>query len=150
MPITATLWIALATLAVIQLLTLKLTIRWVGGGTENAWDNAIAYLVSSGLLIYFPLRWMIAADSLLLTLLAPPALWLAQTVALAAIYEVSRARAALLGIVHALFASAVTFVVGFTTAVVTAYIMYGKIIQDPVAALKFLLRLIGIELPLDA
>jgi hypothetical protein len=48
-----------------------------------------------------------------------------------------------LGVVHTLATAAVTTVLAAAAAIVAAYIMYGRIISDPLILLKIILRLIG-------
>ena len=146
---TTAFWIAMAIVVAIQVVTLKLSVRFIAKDADNAWDNAFAYLLTAGLLIYFPVRWMVASDSFILTLLAGPFCWIAQTIALKTIYEVKLSRAWILGLVHGLISSVVIAGTAFVSGMVAAYIMWGKIVSDPIRAIKLLLRLIGIELPLD-
>ena len=141
------LWLTLGIAALIQVLTMRLTIRLVGRGAENAWDNAIAYVLVTGAALYWPCRWMFESDSFLLTLLAPGLCALVQVAALRTLYQVRTLHAGLIGVLHTTMSSAITAGTAFTAGVVAAYGLYGKIISDPVAALKILLRLIGIELP---
>jgi hypothetical protein len=146
-PVAAAFWIALTTVALISTLGLKLTVRLAAPKADNGWDNAIGYVLVSGLLLYFPVRWMIGSGSWALMLLSPLVVWAVQTAALKLIYEITVFRAWLLGLAHTLLTTTVTTALALATGVVLAYILYGQIISDPVRIIRIILRLIGIELP---
>jgi hypothetical protein len=145
MSLTAAAWITFAAVALIWVLMLKGTVRVVGGGKlDNGWDNAMAYAMVTALLA-IPVSWMFG--SWFLMFLIPPFVWVAQTIAIKVIYEVKPLLAWTIGLVHAVAASFVVGTLTLTAGFVAAYIMYGKIISDPMFLVRLILRLIGIELP---
>lgn len=147
MSLTAAAWITFGLITLVWVLMLRGTVRLVGAGKiDNGWDNALAYALVTGLLA-IPVRWMFTTDSWILTLLIPPFVWAAQTMALKVIYEVRALFALLIGILHAMAASFVVGTMTLTAGLIAAYIMYGKIISDPMFLVRLILRLIGIELP---
>ncbi len=136
---------ALVVVAAIHVLTLRLSVRLVARTADNAWDNALGYLVVTGLL-WYPLSWAYQGGWWWLLAL-PPLFACVLVAALSAIYQVSARRAAALGLVHAALASVVTTAVAVSAGAVAAYVIYGKIIADPRILLRLVLRLIGIEPP---
>lgn len=136
-------WIAATATALCWVLLLRLTIRVFGRGADNGWDNALAYAVAT-VVLFFPARWMIGSRSLLLISLAPALVWAGQIVALKVIYEVKALRALMIGATHTVVTSAVVSTLALATGVVVAYVMYGKIISDPMILIRILLRLIGL------
>jgi hypothetical protein len=143
--LTTAAWITFALVTIIAVLMMKATIPLVARQADNGWDNAVAYVIVSGL-IAAGLGWL-ATQSWMFAAIAPLLSWAAQTLVLRHIYEVRTARAWLVGIVHAFFTTTVVTTVGLTVAFVAAYILYGKIISDPMFLIRLLARLIGIELP---
>lgn len=147
MSLTAAAWITFILVTLVWVLMLRGTVRVLGGGRlDNGWDNALAFGLVTALLA-IPVRWMFQADSWLLTLLIPPFVWVSQTIALKVIYEVKPLLAVAIGIVHGLVSSFVVGTMTLTAGFIAAYIMYGKIISDPMFLVRLILRLIGIELP---
>ncbi|MBI4815278.1 MAG: hypothetical protein HY791_03400 [Deltaproteobacteria bacterium] len=145
----ASLWVTLALFTLISTLLLKTTVRLTAKKSDNGWDNAMTYIALTGVLVAFPIRWMVTSHSLWLMALAPAALWLAQTIALRAIYQVSTTRALLMGMLHSTLTSLVVGLLMFLAGVVVAYLLYGKIISDPLGAILVLLRWLGISLPFE-
>ena len=143
--LTTAAWITLALITIISILMMKATIPLVARKADNGWDNAVAYTLGSGL-IAFILGWF-GLKSWMFAMVAPMLAWTLQTLLLKHVYELRTARAWLVGMVHATFTSAVTTALGLTVAFVVAYILYGKIISDPMFLIRLLLKLIGIELP---
>ena len=142
-------WITLGAVAALHAGLLRLTVPVVAKKADNGWDNAFAYVVVTGLMAYFPMRWMFESDSVLLTFFALPLCWVAQTVTLKTLYETTLVRAWLLGVFHTVVSACVTTALTLIAGVIAAYIMYGKIISDPMRLVRLLLQLIGIELPVD-
>ena len=144
-------WLVLGIAALVGLVyasTLRLTIRMVGRGADNGWDNAVGYLVVTTL-SFVPLQHMLGTRNWLFVATAPLLLWAAQTISLKWIYEVRITHAWLIGLVHGLIS---TFVIGaltFVSGVVAVYVLYGKIVSDPMILIRFILGLLGIELPFD-
>jgi hypothetical protein len=145
MSLTLAAWITFIVVALVWVLMLKGTVRFLGGGKlDNGWDNALAYTMVTALLA-IPVSWMFG--SWFLMLLIPPFVWIAQTIAIKVIYEVKPLLAWTIGLVHAIAASFVVGTLTLTAGFIAAYIMYGKIISDPMFLVRLILRLIGIELP---
>jgi ABC-type spermidine/putrescine transport system permease subunit II len=80
-------------------------------------------------------------------LAAPLVLWLGQVITLRIFYELSLGRAMLLGIVHSMLTGLISTVLALIAGAIAAYVIYGKIISDPLILLRLILRLIGIEPP---
>lgn len=137
-------WIASALAAVIWLLTLRLSVRLMGKELDNGWDNAIGY----GIVSFLALS---TALSLLgggwLAVLGPVILWTVQTGALRFIYEVRTLKAILLGLLHTALFSAAAGGTAVAAGAIAIYLMYGKIISDPMVILKIILRWLGIDWP---
>lgn len=143
--LTTAAWITLALVTIVAILMMKATIPLIAKGSDNGWDNAVAYVIASGL-IAAALGWF-AMQSWLFAAVAPLVGWAAQTLVLRHVYEIRMARAWAVGVVHTFFTSLVVGAVGLSVAAVAAYILYGKIISDPMFLVRLLLKLIGIELP---
>ena len=147
MSLTAAAWITFAVVTLVWVLMLKGTVRLLGRGRiDNGWDNALAYAMVTALLA-IPVRWMLGSDSWILMSLVPIFVWIAQTIAIKVIYEVKPLLAWSIGMVHAVFSSFVVGTLTLTAGFVAAYILYGKIISDPMFLVRLILRLIGIDLP---
>ncbi len=147
MSLTAAAWITFAVVTLVWAVMLRGTVRILGGGRlDNGWDNAFAYGLVTALLA-IPVRWMLHADSWMLTMMIPLFVWVAQTIAIKVIYEVKPLLAWAIGLVHAAVSSFVVGTLTLTAGFVAAYIMYGRIISDPMFLVRLILRLIGIELP---
>ena len=142
------LWLTLFILGAIEVLTLKVCVRFLAREAENHWDNAFAYALVTGAAVYWPVRWMVEADAWYLTLLVPVVLFSIQVVALKTLYQVNTARAWSLGAAQTVMSGLVGGTIAFVSGVIAIYVLYGKIVADPVQALRALLRLIGIELPI--
>lgn len=141
------LFAAAALVALIWTLTLRLSVRMVAKTADNGWDNALGYGVVT-LLMGIPLRWLFGTHSWLLIALSPLLIWAAQVVALKWIYELRPLHAWLLGVLHGLIS---TFCIGTVTVAagaVAAYVLYGRIVADPMILVRLILRLIGVELPI--
>lgn len=138
-------WIAIAVVALLHVGLLRLTVRLLAKPADNGWDNAIGYAAVTTALVV-ALRWVFGTHSLVLYLVAPPLFWIAQTVALKILYQVRPPLAWFIGVVHAAITTMAVTAVGFTAAAIAAYILYGRIIGDPMFLVRLLLRLIGIEL----
>jgi hypothetical protein len=146
MSLTAYAWITFGLVALLWVVMLRGTVRLCGGGRlDNGWDNAFAYAVVTGLLA-IPVRWMFTSHSFILMAMIPVFVWASQTIAIKMIYEVKVLLAFAIGIVHAIAASFVVGTMTLTAGLIAAYIMYGKIISDPMFLVRLILRLIGIEL----
>jgi hypothetical protein len=144
--LTTAAWITLAVVTVIATLMMKLSVRLVAKKADNGWDNAVAYVIASGVITAL-CAWL-ATTSWMIAFFAPLLLWTGQTIAAKHIYELRMARAWLVGMVHALITTTVTGALGLSVAFVAAYILYGKIISDPMFLIRLLLKLIGIDLPI--
>lgn len=146
MMLTVLLWLAYLVAGVIHMSATKLSVRALGRGADNAWDNAFGYLTVAYLLSW-PARWMWATQSWVLIALIPPLVAFASLFTLKVIYEVSAKRAVAIGALHATLTSvmlgATSLVVGF----IAAYVMYGRIVADPVMLIRLVLKLIGITPP---
>lgn len=140
------LWTTALVVATLWTLCLRFSVRFVAKGADNGWDNAIGYGVAT-VLMWVPLKWMFDGHHWALVTLFPGLLWAGQTLALRWIYEVRLLRAWVLGVVHALVAGAVIGTTASIAGAIAAYILYGRIVSDPLWLIQLLLRLIGIELP---
>lgn len=143
--LTTAAWISLALITLVSVLAMKGTVRLAAGKTDNGWDNAVAYVIVTGLVVVG--CGFIAAQGWFFAMLVPLLAWTAQTIAIRHIYEVKLARAWLVGVLHALITSTIVGAIGLSVAFVAAYILYGKIISDPMFLVRLLLKLIGIDLP---
>jgi hypothetical protein len=144
--LTVAAWIAFALVALISTVLLKLSVRVLAKSADNGWDNAISYGVVT-LLLAIPVSWMLRSGSWFLWGLAPMFVWAVQTWALKVIYEIKATRAWLLGMAHTFVVSTTVSILALGVAIVACYILYGKIISDPMFLIRLILRLIGIELP---
>ena len=138
------LWVALAVAAMVHMLATKASVRLVGKGAENAWDNAFGYLVMTGLL-WYPVKWTWGLDSWWPLLFIPPLCTAVLLWALKAIYQVSTKRAVIIGAVHLAITSVVGTLLTLVTGFVAAWIIYGRIVSDPLILVRIVLRLIGID-----
>lgn len=145
---TTAFWIAATTVAVLWILLLRVSVRVLGKSLDNGWDNAIGYAIATGLLA-IPVHWMVGTRSWLV-LLVPLVVLVGQTLALRVIYEIHTAKAVLLGAFHFAVTSLVVGGLTIIAGAVAAYVLYGKIISDPLWLVMLVLRLIGIELPFEA
>lgn len=136
-------WVSLAIVALLWILLLRVTVRFFGKGADNGWDNALGYAVATVLLV-LGAQWAFGTGSWLLIAVLPLLAWAGQTFSLKAIYEVSIARAWILGVIHTVVTSVVVTSLALTAGAVAAYILYGKIIADPKYLLWLILRLIGL------
>ena len=143
--LTTAAWISFAIVAIVSTLLLRLTVRVMAKTADNGWDNALAYGAVT-LVLAVALNWIFHSGSYFLIALAPLLVWTVQTIALVMIYEVRALRAWFIGMVHALATTTVVTGMALTAAVVAAYILYGKIISDPMFLIRLILRLIGIEI----
>src|SRR5262245_28758246 len=126
--LTIAFWVSLGLVSLISTLMMRLSIRLFAKKADNGWDNAVGYVLVSGLILYFPVRWMLGSGSWALIALAPMLTWIVQTLTVKVFYEVSTFHAWLLGVVHTLATTFVTTTIAFGVGVVLAYILYGQII----------------------
>lgn len=141
------LWSAAAVVAIVWTLSLRFSVRLLAKDADNGWDNAIGYGLAT-LALWIPLKMLFEGHHWALLSIFPGLMWLGQTFALKWIYEVRTLRAWGIGLLHGLFAG--TTITGLTVAAgaVAAYILYGRIVSDPMWLIALILRLIGIELPI--
>ena len=137
-------WIVAAAAALIWLMTLRVSVRLVSRELDNGWDNAIGYgfvtmLALSVALSMLGMGW--------LALLAPLLLWITQLAALAFIYEVKPIKAFLLSLLHTVLFTAAAGTTAVVAGAIAIYLLYGKVISDPLVILRFILRWLGVELP---
>ena len=139
-----TVWIVTAAAALIWLVTLRASVRLMGKELDNGWDNAIGYAIVSVLVFS-------AAVSLLgmgwLAVLSPFVVWFSQVGALAFIYEIRPLKAFLLGTLHTALFSATAAATTIVAGAVAIYLLYGKIVADPLVILRIILRWLGIDWP---
>jgi hypothetical protein len=143
--LTTAAWISLAVVTLVSILAMKGTVRLAAGKVDNGWDNAVAYVIASGVVVV-GCAW-VASMGWFFAFLVPLLAWTAQTIAIKQIYQVRLARAWLIGTLHTFVTSTIVGAIGLSIAFVAAYILYGKIISDPMFLIRLLLKLIGIELP---
>ena len=136
-------WIAALVTALIWIVGLRLTVRVFGRGADNGWDNALGYLVASVALAFLA-RWLLLSGSVFVIALIPAVVWVGQTIALKVIYELRPVLAWWIGTVHAFFAGTIITSLAVVAGFVAAYILYGKIISDPMILVRLILRLIGV------
>ncbi len=139
--------VAVAIVALLSMLVLRGAVGFLARGADNGWDNAFTYVLVSG-----------AAWAVVGRYLAPAGLWpailgatvvpLFQLGALKWIYEIRTGRALFVAVVHTVVASTVVTALVLAVGVVAAYVMYGRIIQDPMILVRIVLRLIGL-IPAD-
>lgn len=141
-------WIAFTLVAIVWTLVLRLTVRFTAKNADNGWDNAIAYGVAT-LLLSVPIRWLFSQHDWWWWTLAPVVLWIGQTWSLKTIYELRTLHAWLIGVVHGVVTSITVSVLTCFAGVIAAYIMYGRIVADPMILVRLVLRLIGIEWPFE-
>lgn len=139
-------WAAYAVAGLLHMLATRAAVRLVGRGADNAWDNAFGY-VTVAYFLTWPARWLIATKSLWAIALIPGLYGVISLFVLAVIYEVSTRRAVIIGLVHGIFCSLFYSVFGLLVGFVAAWIMYGRIVADPLILLRIVLRLIGIDPP---
>ncbi|MEL7368842.1 MAG: hypothetical protein AAFN74_08030 [Myxococcota bacterium] len=139
-----TVWIATALIALIWLLTLRVSVRLIDRNIDNGWDNAIGYAMVSALTL--SAAWSLLGSGWFI-IVAPFLLWAVQTGAVMFIYEVRPLTALGLGLLHtALFGTAAmasTVVAG----AIAIYLLYGKIVSDPLVILRIILRWLGFDWP---
>lgn len=140
-------WSAAVLVTLISAAVLRGTVKFLARSADNGWDNAIGYVLTSALIAYFPLKWMLFSGSWALIAAAPVVLWIAQTVTLRVFYQVNTVRAWTIGVVHTVVATSVLTTLTMIAGVIAAYIMYGRIISDPMILIRLILRLIGIPFP---
>ncbi len=145
MNLTLAAWITFGVIALTSTILMRAMVRFFAKKADNGWDNAIAYTLVT-VLLAIPVRWMFQSDSYILTLLIPGLCWAVQTIALRVIYEVKTLHAWTLGVLHALISTTVIGGMSLAAGLVAAYLLYGKIISDPMFLIRLILRLIGIEL----
>lgn len=139
-------WLFAALACSSHMLSTKLAVRLAGKGADNAWDNALGYLVVSTVL-YWPAKWAWGTGSWLLLGALPLVAAFVHLIALEAIYQVKTKRALLIGSVQLVFATAFITGCGLLVGAAAAYLEYHRIIADPRILLRIVLRLIGIEPP---
>lgn len=139
-------WLFLGLAAAAHLVATRVSVSVLARKSDNAWDNAFGYLlVAIGLT--WPVRWLWSSQSLLLIALIPPLVGAVSVGALRVIYEVKMGRAAALAACQLALATVAVLVVALCVGIVAAYIIYGRIISDPLFLIRVVLRLIGIEPP---
>lgn len=143
-------WVVFALVAGLSAVLMRICVRLFARGADNGWDNAFGYIIALSALFFFPVRWIIGAHSLPLLLLLPPTVLLVQLFSLRAIYQVTWKRAFVLGALHTTAASIFFGTVTFAIAVVAAYIMYGRIISDPMILVRIILKLLDIPFPFES
>ena len=129
---------------------LRICVRLFARGADNGWDNALGYVVTLAALFYFPVRWILGAHSIPLLLLIPPIVLFVQFFSLKTIYQVTWKRAAVLGALHTVAASVFFGTITFAVAFVAAYIMYGRIISDPMILVRIIMKLLDIPFPFES
>lgn len=143
-------WVVFALVSGLSAVLLRICVRLFARGADNGWDNALGYVIAVAALFYFPVRWLVGAHSLPLLLLVPPLVLLVQLFSLRAIYQITWKRAFALGAIHTTVASLFFGTITFAIAVVAAYIMYGRIISDPMILVRIILKLLDIPFPFEA
>jgi hypothetical protein len=144
MDLSTALWVALAFAVTVWVLTLRASVRLFAPKVENAWDNAVAYALVCGALLW-PAQWLLGQGVLgwvvLPFLIGGTQVWLMRV-----IYQVTSAQAALLVVLHGAFAAAVYAASLFTVGAIIVYLAYGRVVSDPMLLIRLLAKLIGIEL----
>lgn len=143
-------WLVFTLVAALSALLMRICVRLFARGADNGWDNAFGYVIALSALFYFPIRWIITGHSLPLLLLIPPLVLAVQFFSLKAIYQVTWKRAAVLGTLHTVVSSLFFGTITFAIAVVAAYIMYGRIISDPMILVRIILKLLDIPFPFES
>jgi len=139
--------IALALVTLVSLLVMRGTVGFLARGADNGWDNALTYVLASGLtwaaLIHFVMPAGLFAFALACVLVP-----VVQVGLLRWIYEIRAGRALVVALVSTTVST--TIITGLTllAGVIAAYIMYGRVIDDPMILVRIILRLIGL-LPRD-
>lgn len=135
--------VAVAIIALVSAVVLRGTVGLVARTADNGWDNALAYVAVTGMGWFLAGRyvaplgmWPTVAAALLIPLL--------QLGALRWIYELRTGRALAVGVLHTVVASTVVTSLTLVVGVVAAYVMYGRIVQDPMLLVWIVLRLIGL------
>lgn len=144
--LTALIWIFGALACGAHMVATRAAVWLVGKGADNAWDNALGYLAVTTL-AFWPARWAWSNGNWVLLAAIPLAAMVVHLVAIELIYEVGRKRAAVIGLVQLAVSSLLVGACALGIGVVAAYIMYGRIVSDPLLLLRIVLRLIGIEPP---
>lgn len=135
--------VAVAIIALLSMLVLHGTVGFLARGADNGWDNAFTYVLVSGA------GWALVARYLVPVgfwpaVLAAAALPLLQIGALKWIYEIRTGRALVVALMHTIVTSTVVTTAVLVVGVIAAYVMYGRIIQDPMILVRIVLRLIGL------
>lgn len=143
-------WVVFTVVAALSAVLMRICVRLFARGADNGWDNALGYVIAISALFYFPVRWIIGAHSIPLLLLVPPIVLLVQLFSLKAIYQVTWKRAAALGALHTVVSSLFFGTITFVIAVVAAYIMYGRIIADPMILVRIIMKLLDIPFPFES
>jgi hypothetical protein len=138
-----TLGIALAVVALISTSVLRGTVGFLARGADNGWDNALAYVALSGVAWALVARYLVPLG-VFPALLSAAVLPLVQLGMLRWIYEIRTGRALAVGIVHTVVASTAITGITLMVGVAAAYVMYGRIVQDPMLLVRLVLRLIGL------
>ena len=139
-----TVWIAAALAALMWMLTLRLSVRLVDKELDNGWDNAIGYAIVSALAMSVALSMLTMGW---VALAAPLVVLGVQVWSLAFIYEVGGLKAFLLGLLHTTLFTAATVTAAVIAGAIAIYLLYGKIISDPMVILRIILRWLGFEWP---
>ena len=139
-----TIWIVAGAATLIWLLTLRLSVRLVDKALDNGWDNALGYGIVSALTLSISLSlvgtgWGAA--------IVPLVLLTAQVGALTFIYEIRLLKACLLSFVHAALFAGTSAFVAVVGGAVAIYLLYGKIVSDPLIIIRAILRWLGIDWP---
>ncbi len=135
--------IALALVALVSMLVMRGTVGFLARGADNGWDNAFTYVLVSGAawaaLVHFVMP--LGLFAFVAACLFIPVL---QVGALRWIYEIRAGRALVVAIVST--TATTTIITGLTllAGVIAAYIMYGRVIDDPMILVRIILRLIGL------
>src|SRR3990170_9031822 len=146
MSVTTVSGLVLAFVGLASAALLRGTVRLTARKADNGWDNAFAYVLCTGLLTV-PAGWLLHTGHLLFVPLAPLLFWIGQTVALVLIYELRIFHAWLVGLAHAVVTAAALGALATIGGAIALYVIYGKIVADPIAVLRWLLSLLGVELP---
>ena len=144
MDLTTAAWIALGYAATVWVLTLRVGVRLAAPKVENAWDNALAYALVCGALLW-PARWLLEQGPwgwiAMPVIIGGAQIWLMRV-----IYQIRTTHAALMVVVHGVLAVGVYTVSLFTVGAIIVYLAYGRVVSDPMILIRLLAKLIGIEL----
>ncbi len=143
-------WFILPLVLGLSAILMRICVRLFARGADNGWDNALGYVIALSVLFYFPVRWILGAHSLPLLLLIPPIVLSVQFFSLKTIYQVTWKRAAVLGTLHTFVSSLFFGTITFAIAIVAAYIMYGRIISDPMILVRIIMKLLDIPFPFES